>query len=183
MPPRLPGLSGLRGQCWRSCFYMTWVVSFSGLQLITGIFARIYAFLRVTVTYILNFVEKSYLVWPRQEGHFAPLSRLWSMSFSQWVSFYNEWLPSITKWVWPYSTSVFALTLSWYLFEWNFHFIGLVHQLTTLTDWHLPNKYSEWMKFPFSLALYTDCPSSPTDIFKWTQWTFSQQVSSTNGCP
>ncbi len=45
---------------------------------------------------IIGCLEKSYLVWPRQEEHFAPLSRLWSMSFSQRVSF--RWGGASTHW-------------------------------------------------------------------------------------
>ncbi len=52
--------------------------------------------------------------------------------------FYNKWLSSITEWVWPYSMSVFDLTLSWYFLN----------------------------EIPILLALYTGCPPSPTDIFQ-----------------
>ncbi len=48
------------------------------------------------------------------------------MTFSQQVSSYNEWLPSVTEWVWIYWISVFGLTLVFiwmnFLIDWTLLF-------------------------------------------------------------
>ncbi len=78
------------------------------------------------------------------------------MTFSQQVSSYNEWLPSVTEWVWIYSKCAFGLTLSQYLCEWIFHFIALIHWLPSLTNWHFLNEYSA-LNDRVSMTLLNNC--------------------------
>ena len=102
-------------------------------------------------------------------------------------------LPSMTEWVWPYSTiAVHAIV---FVFMW-INLIALIHQLPSLTDWHFLNEYSALNdqvsmtllneclclyvnKFLIWLRSYIDCPPSPTDIFSMstvssmTEWVWS----------